>query len=100
MPDAIQLREINGGVEFNLKVVPGSSRDQIVGPLDQALKLKVSAPAESGKANRAVCQLLASALNVNTSSIQIISGQTHANKRVRIQSLTASELSKCLNLRS
>lgn len=37
-----------------VKVVPGSSRDQIVGRLGDALKIKVTAPAEKGKANTAV----------------------------------------------
>ena len=46
------------GVEFSVKVVPGGSRDEIAGMLGDALKIKVSAQAEGGKANRAVCELL------------------------------------------
>jgi len=39
---------------LNLKVVPGSSRDEIVGWLGDSLKLKVTAPPEEGRANEVV----------------------------------------------
>ncbi len=39
---------------LSLKVVPGSSRDEIVGWLGDSLKVKVKAPPEKGRANEAV----------------------------------------------
>jgi len=44
---------------LKVKVVPGSSRDQIAGWLGDALKIKVTAPPERGKANEAVIEILA-----------------------------------------
>ncbi|MGI9178416.1 MAG: DUF167 domain-containing protein, partial [Pirellulales bacterium] len=39
---------------LRVKIVPGSSRNEIVGWLGDALKIKVTAPPEKGKANDAV----------------------------------------------
>jgi hypothetical protein len=37
---------------LRLKVVPGSSRDEVVGWLDDAIKVKVKAPPEKRRASR------------------------------------------------
>jgi len=70
-----------------VKVVPGSSRDRIVGRLGAALKIKVAAPAEKGKANAAVIELLAERLGVGTEAITIESGHTSPAKILVIDGL-------------
>lgn len=53
------LKAIPGGVELRLKVVPGASRSSVAGVLGDRLKVRIAAPPEGGKANRAVEDLLA-----------------------------------------
>ena len=67
-------------VRLKVKVVPGSSRDEIVGWLGDALKIKVMAPPERGKANEAVVELLAAALGISTDDIKVVSGHTSPSK--------------------
>ena len=69
---------------LNIKVVPGASRDQIVGWLGDALKIKVTAPPEKGKANEAVATLLAKTLGVRRDTIAIVSGHGSPAKTVDI----------------
>jgi uncharacterized protein (TIGR00251 family) len=52
------LRPVPGGVELHLKVVPGASRSAVAGVLGDRLKLRIAAPPEGGRANRAVEELL------------------------------------------
>lgn len=67
-----------------VKVVPGSSRNQIVGWLGDALKIKVMAPPEKGKANEAVIGLLADALGLSTADVSVESGHTSAAKVIAV----------------
>jgi uncharacterized protein (TIGR00251 family) len=80
-------RAIPGGVELRLKVVPGASRSAIVGALGNRLKVRVAAPPEAGKANRAVVELLAAALGVK--DVRITAGHSGPEKTVLIVGLDA-----------
>ena len=68
-----------------IKAVPGSSRDEIVGLHGDRLKVRISAPAEGGKANQAICKVLAGALGVRAKEVVIDGGLTNSEKRVRIK---------------
>ena len=57
-----------------VKVVPASSRNRIAGWLGDTLKITVTAPAESGKANAAVAATLATALGVPASWVRVLRG--------------------------
>lgn len=71
-----------------LKVVPGARRDQIVGLLGDRLKVRVSAPPEAGKANKAVCALLAQALGVKAAAVSVVAGAASPEKTVVVEGLT------------
>jgi uncharacterized protein (TIGR00251 family) len=72
---------------LNLKVVPGSSRDEIVGWLGASLKVKVKAPPEKGRANEAVVALLAERLGIDTSSVAVVSGHGLPAKVVEVDGM-------------
>jgi uncharacterized protein (TIGR00251 family) len=69
---------------LNLKVVPGASKNEIVGWMGDVLKVRVSAPPEKGRANAAVCELLAAALGVSVKRVQVVSGETSQRKVVEV----------------
>jgi uncharacterized protein YggU (UPF0235/DUF167 family) len=77
---------------LTLKVVPGAARDEIAGWLGDALKLRVSAAPERGKANAAVEALLARALDLPTANVRIAAGETSARKTVEIAGLSEAEI--------
>ena len=92
--DSLLIEATSEGVEFDVKVVPGGSRDEIVGMLGDALKIKVSAPAEGGKANRAVCELLAGELGVPPRDVVVVSGHTRPQKRVMVRGARIEEVGR------
>ncbi len=48
------------------------------------LKVKVTAPPEKGKANAAVCELVAAAFGVARRNVEILRGETSTNKQIRV----------------
>ncbi|NBU40896.1 MAG: DUF167 domain-containing protein [Planctomycetia bacterium] len=70
-----------------VRVVPGSSRDEVEGWLADALKIKVSAPPEKGRANESVVALLADRLGLSTTVVAAVSGQRSAVTRRRPMAL-------------
>jgi uncharacterized protein (TIGR00251 family) len=86
----IHFEDRDGGVECLIKVVPSSSQDAIVGPLGDRLKIKITAPPEGGKANAAVCALLARTFGVPPRDVQILAGHSQSRKKVRIKGVHSS----------
>ncbi|MDA0798753.1 MAG: DUF167 domain-containing protein [Chloroflexi bacterium] len=72
-------------------VQPKARKREIVRLGDGTLRIKVTAAAEDGKANQAVCDLLAEALGVAKRAVSVVSGHRNRNKVLEID-LTADEL--------
>jgi uncharacterized protein (TIGR00251 family) len=92
----LDLTEIEGGVRLKLRVKAGSRRNALLGIHAGALKLSVTAAPEKGKANKAVLALLADALDMSASSLEILSGKTSPDKVVLVP-LDAGALVKKLS---
>jgi uncharacterized protein (TIGR00251 family) len=72
-----------GRLALNLRVIPKSSRNEIVGMLpDGSLKVKITAAPEKGRANAALCDLLARELGVSRRAVEIVRGATSQVKQV------------------
>lgn len=82
-----------------VKVVPASSRNRIAGWLGETLKVKVTAPAEGGRANAAVVAILADALGLPTGSVRVLRGRASPRKVVEIVGLPESEIHHRLSKR-
>jgi uncharacterized protein (TIGR00251 family) len=89
-PDAAAaVRDIPGGVRIALRAQPRSSRDAIVGPVDDgrggvALKVAVTAPPVEGEANEAIVRLVAKLLGVPRRQVSIASGEGGRTKTVEV----------------
>lgn len=87
----MNIRSIDGGVSFAVRVQPGASREGVVGLHGDAFKIALNAPAVDGKANEALTRYLASLLNVSKTSITIATGLTSRSKVIRVLGVTNEE---------
>jgi len=82
-------RAVAGGLELALKVIPGARRPGPAGLEPTAaggvaLKLKVGAPPEDGRANAAVLAWLATTLELPRGAVTLLEGERDRRKRVRL----------------
>lgn len=89
----IPLTMVSNGVRLNVKVVPGASRDRVMGALGDALKVAVSKPPSGGEANKAVVSVIAKALALKPAQVQIIAGHSNPRKQLLITGATVADLS-------
>lgn len=82
--------------EVLVKVLPRSSRNQIVGKEKGVFRVKLTAPPIDGRANKALKELLAKRLRVAKRDIQIISGERSKIKSVRIHGLAPGDVNRRL----
>ena len=95
------IQEVDGGVVFTAKIVPGSSGPtRFCGLFDGMVKVKVSAAPEKGKANKCLLKFLAKQLDVKKNAVSIISGQTSPVKHVQVLDISAEALLEKLGLNS
>ena len=93
---SVRFTDQDGGVRFAVKVVPGASRDRVVGPLGEALKVAVSKPAHGGAANAAVVALLAQTLGVAAARVRITRGHGSPRKEIYVGGVSVADVASRL----
>jgi len=78
----LELQPWEGGCRLRLRVRAGASRDGLEGEHAGALRVRVTAAPEKGKANRRVLELLGEALGLPPSSLRLLAGETRPDKVV------------------
>lgn len=72
------------GWRLALTVQPGAKRTEVVGEHGNTLKVRVAAPADAGRANRALCEFLARELGVPIRAVAVVRGQSSRVKAVAV----------------
>ena len=86
------VTERDGGITFDVQVVPRASRDRL-GPVHgDRLKVQLTAPPVDGAANEALIALVAKALGRAKSDVSIVRGATGRKKTVRVAGSTRDAL--------
>ena len=75
-----------------VKAIPNAPRNEIMGWLGDALKIKVHAPPVEGRANDELRDFLADALGLPRRSVTLLRGDTSRQKLFRIDGLALAEV--------
>ena len=78
-------------IVIKVKIIPGSSKNKIIGVYNNSLKITITAPPVEGKANNKCITYIAKCFDVAKSKIEIISGQTSKNKLIKIYDISQRE---------
>ena len=83
-----------GTVIFAVRVQPRASKDEIVGEIAGALKIRLQAPALEGRANEALIEFLAELLKTPKGAVRILSGERSRVKRLEIRGVTKQQIER------
>ncbi len=84
------LKETDKGLIIHLKIIPNSSKCDIVFE-ETFLKVKVTAQPIENKANKNLIEYLAKRLHRAKTSIQIVKGETSKEKTIFIEGMTSKD---------
>lgn len=80
------------GTGIRIKLIPRSSRNEIVGEENGVYRVKITEPPVEGRANKALIQLLAEKLGVPKRDVELVSGKSSRLKTIRIRGLSPANI--------
>ena len=84
--------------DVTVRLQPRARRDEVVGERGGAIVIRVTAPPVDGRANEALCRLIAKAAGVAPSSVQIVRGHSSRDKVVRVADVDEAALRGALGV--
>lgn len=86
------LRHSEDGIVISVRIQPKARKSEVAGIHGSDLKIRIQAPPVEGKANAALVEFLAEALDLPGSAIEIVRGESSRNKQILIRGLTAEAI--------
>jgi uncharacterized protein len=75
--------------DLKIRVQPRAKRTEVAGERAGAILIRVNAPPVDGRANEAVCRLIAKRLGVASGAVRVVRGDTARDKVVRVDGIDA-----------
>lgn len=83
--------------QIRVRLRPRGHRDELIGIVDGVLQARVTAPPVDGKANVALCRLIAKRLGVAPSRVSVVRGGKSRDKWVRVEGIDRDGLVAALD---
>ena len=88
----INILEYKGLPGIQLRISPGAPKNEFIGMFGKALKIKIKARPEKGKANEELISFLAKQLGLKKSDIVLVRGHTAKTKFVAFKGCKRTDL--------
>jgi uncharacterized protein len=93
----VELDVDHRGVIIPVRAHAGARQNAVLGTRQGMLRVAVTAAPEKGKANRAIIGLLSEFFGVPKSAIELISGETAAQKRFLVHDAMLDEIRRAIS---
>jgi uncharacterized protein len=84
--------------DLPVRLQPRAKREEVVGERNGAVVVRVTAPPVDGKANAALCALVAERAGVPKSAVSVVRGQAARDKVLRVDGVELPALRRALGL--
>jgi uncharacterized protein (TIGR00251 family) len=84
--------------EIAVRLQPRARRAEVVGERDGRVVIRVTAPPVDGRANEALCRLIAKAAGIAPSRVSVVRGHGAREKIVRVEGVGEEELRAALGV--
>lgn len=84
-------------VRIAIRLQPRARRDEVVGMRGDALVVRVTAPPVDGRANAALCALVAKRARVPKSAVSVVAGASARDKLVEVRGIDEAALRAALS---
>ena len=92
----ITVTEHAGSLRFRVRVQPRASRNEVVGIVDGAVRIRLQAPPVDGLANEALIEFLADRLGVSRRMVCIVSGTSSRTKTVEVGGVSRDRIDRLI----
>lgn len=79
-----------------VRLIPRARVNEIAGRRDGVLLVRVTAPPEGGRANAALCRVIAKRVGVGIRSVSVVRGASSRQKVVQVDGIRAADLARLL----
>jgi len=96
----MRINSCENGIRFSATIQPRSSKNEVTGIYNEALKIRLTSPPVEGAANKACIHFISKWLGVSPSKINIVQGLSSKNKTIEVAGLTEKQFREFLNTKN
>ena len=82
--------------ELRVRVQPRAKRSEVVGEREGSIVVRVAAPPVDGKANEALCALVAAAAGVPRTRVRVVRGAHRREKVIAVEGVAGEDVRAAL----